>query len=603
MNDNRRESSFGFRQSFNGTGSGGFPTLTTNVNLKEPRPIKDKTYMRNLINNLVNFLTETGYPHPITTKNLLQPTNKDFQDTFKFLYSKMEPGYDFQKKFEDEVPVLLKSMRYPAADTISKTSLYTVGTPHSWPNMLALLGWMMESILALDSYKEIMDMPQYNSRHGRDLDPKLDMTLVSADDALYYYLIKTYRVWMVTGNLQDLDLEAQLAASFQIRGEFAEDEAKRQAEINDALRQELEVAQAEVSPLIALEREQQVLLSDIERFKKAIDHAEPRIEEIRRANEDTRRTISSRQIKLGDLANAKAELQEIVRTQTTTRAGLDNKLEERNRLRRREDSLNQQLQDLENELRTLDKRRQDGEIEAERLAKEYNELAVKIGIVPRSAKHANGQDYELRLDLDNVTSGKLYSVDIKGKTERTISALRTQLVNSTNETSNELFVLKEELDRLKDQVEESVEELNSKEYQLNLQAKKYQDDKEAARAELMNRQVFAESQQEQIQAMIQETIQNQAEDERIEQENIFLERQAGQNRETYTRGVKTMLGQLTAVKQHVEQQAGLVLNMAHKELEDTQQTRNHVSQVLVVEASGERNGLEGVERDLLFSSA
>lgn len=95
----------------NGPGpSMGF-ALSNNVNIRDPRPVKDKGFQKNLILSIVNFLSQAGYPHAITNKNLTQPTNKDFQDIFKFLYLKLDPGYEFQKKFEDEVPVLLKTMR------------------------------------------------------------------------------------------------------------------------------------------------------------------------------------------------------------------------------------------------------------------------------------------------------------------------------------------------------------------------------------------------------------------------------------------------------------------------------------------------------------
>ncbi|ORZ19259.1 HEC/Ndc80p family-domain-containing protein [Lobosporangium transversale] len=154
-------SSFAPRQSFSSTGGGGGGVgmpgslsaagisgiSTSSINIRDPRPVKDKSFQRTLIHTILGYLTQSGFPQTITTKNLTHPTNKDFQDIFKFLYLRLEPGYEFQKKFEDEVPMLLKTMRYPAADTISKTSLYTVGTPHSWPNMLALLGWMIEVIM------------------------------------------------------------------------------------------------------------------------------------------------------------------------------------------------------------------------------------------------------------------------------------------------------------------------------------------------------------------------------------------------------------------------------------------------------------------------
>ncbi|KAF9991783.1 kinetochore-associated Ndc80 complex subunit ndc80, partial [Modicella reniformis] len=82
MNDNRRDSSFGPRQSFNSATSVGLPILNTNVTIRDPRPVKDKTFQKALIHNLVGFLSQSGYPHAISVKNLVQPTNKDFQDIF-----------------------------------------------------------------------------------------------------------------------------------------------------------------------------------------------------------------------------------------------------------------------------------------------------------------------------------------------------------------------------------------------------------------------------------------------------------------------------------------------------------------------------------------
>lgn len=80
----------------------------------------------------------------------------------------------------------------------------------------------------------------------RDIDPKMDMTQVSPERALYHYLTKTYRVWMLTGNLNDPDIEESMAKSFQRRKEYAEDEVRSLDMLNDSRRQELEAARAEV---------------------------------------------------------------------------------------------------------------------------------------------------------------------------------------------------------------------------------------------------------------------------------------------------------------------------------------------------------------------
>ena len=45
-------------------------------------------------------------------------------------------------KMEDEVPAFFKRMRYPFA--ISKSALFAVGSPHTWPGLLAALVWLTD---------------------------------------------------------------------------------------------------------------------------------------------------------------------------------------------------------------------------------------------------------------------------------------------------------------------------------------------------------------------------------------------------------------------------------------------------------------------------
>ncbi|KAF9289013.1 autophagy protein [Mortierella alpina] len=561
---------FAPRQSMSGS-AGPRPSLSGTVSMKDPRPIKDKAFQRSLVHSIVDYLTQNGYPHTITPKNLMQPTNKDFQDVFKFLYQKLEPRYLFQKKFEDEVPVLMKTMRYPAADTISKTALYTVGAPHSWPSMLALLGWMVDVIKVVAKHKENTKVLRQSNVHNRDrdIDPRLDMSQVSPEGALYNYLTMTYRTWMLTGNLQDPEVEESMGKSFDNRKRHLQEQLRIRSASLENLRRDLDAARAEVPPIIVLERENQVLKNDIEQFKKGIDHAIPRIEEVRKANEESNRTISAKQAKLADLHQAKKELQEIVRTQTMTRADLEGKLAECSRLRRREEGLKQQLLDIKKQKDELEKRFQSAENEAEQRVKEFNALALKVGLIPASAKYAHGQDLELRLDVDGARTGeKLYNVDTKAKAEKVISALRNQFTMEVNKIGNELAALQEELDRLDEQIEDDNTELRDKEHQLNMLTKKYQDEKENARAEALSHQMRKETREQEMQSMDQEITQSITEAERLDQENEMLERQAALNREVTNRRIKDVLEHLTDIKRHVEEQVGLIQTMASKKREE-----------------------------------
>ena len=81
--------------------------------MKDPRPIRDKTYLSNAIRTLINYLIQFGFSSAnLTPKALQSPSGKDVKSIFQFLHSMLDPGYEYQKKFEEEVPAILKGLRY-----------------------------------------------------------------------------------------------------------------------------------------------------------------------------------------------------------------------------------------------------------------------------------------------------------------------------------------------------------------------------------------------------------------------------------------------------------------------------------------------------------
>jgi kinetochore protein NDC80 len=108
-------------------------------------------------NEILDFLSERGYQDVLTPKTLAQPTGKDFQSIFRFIYSIYDPSQRaWNKKLEDDVPVLLKAAGYPFSNAISKSHLQTIGTKHSWPNMLAMLHWFVTSVKVRRHYHATM---------------------------------------------------------------------------------------------------------------------------------------------------------------------------------------------------------------------------------------------------------------------------------------------------------------------------------------------------------------------------------------------------------------------------------------------------------------
>lgn len=77
-------------------------------------------------------------------------TIKIFLFYFQFIYGHLVKNFKIQKKPEEEIPRILKQLDYPF--TISKTYMYAIGTPHTWPNILVALRWLCELIQVHSDY-------------------------------------------------------------------------------------------------------------------------------------------------------------------------------------------------------------------------------------------------------------------------------------------------------------------------------------------------------------------------------------------------------------------------------------------------------------------
>lgn len=122
---------------------------------KESRPLNDPKFKSICIDKILEFLKQNGYDSQIIRRNLLTPTTKDFINVFNFIYRHLDCSYQLPAKFEDEIPKLLKKCKYPVQ--MSKSSFITVGSPHTWPAVLAMLSWIVDVV---NIYNSVEPMSQ-----------------------------------------------------------------------------------------------------------------------------------------------------------------------------------------------------------------------------------------------------------------------------------------------------------------------------------------------------------------------------------------------------------------------------------------------------------
>uniref|UniRef100_UPI00358F497A kinetochore protein NDC80 homolog isoform X2 n=1 Tax=Myxine glutinosa TaxID=7769 RepID=UPI00358F497A len=98
---------------------------------KDTRPLHDKTYFQKSTKQLCEFLLEQGYCQLLNPRKLQNPSTRDVLQIFSFLYQLLEPKYELPDKYP-----------YP----LTKSSMYTIAAPHTWPQVLGALVWLMENV-------------------------------------------------------------------------------------------------------------------------------------------------------------------------------------------------------------------------------------------------------------------------------------------------------------------------------------------------------------------------------------------------------------------------------------------------------------------------
>ena len=63
---------------------------------------------------------------------------------FQFLYGFIDSSEKIGKKIEEEFPRLMRQLRYPFP--IAKSAMFTIGSLHTWPSLLAALHWLVKLI-------------------------------------------------------------------------------------------------------------------------------------------------------------------------------------------------------------------------------------------------------------------------------------------------------------------------------------------------------------------------------------------------------------------------------------------------------------------------
>ncbi|EME26412.1 Kinetochore protein NDC80 [Galdieria sulphuraria] len=424
-----RYSSLGVRRS---------SVFTNKVGLKvDPRPLNDKSYLNDCVRNLIYFLSTHGYDQAISPKTLTTPTSKEFQSILLFLLRKIDPYFDFEKKFEEELPTLFKTLKYPF--TISKSTLYAVGSPHTWPTLLGLLVWITD-LLAYDE--------QASSQETKSIDTESSLNRIFFD-----YVSRSYQAFLGGADSFD-EFDEELAATFDKENNRVESETEE-------LEREIKRFQDEYHQLIEKRNSLESLRQKIEDYKKDIEKFKTLINQLEQHRQVYDKKIADRDEELQNeeknlevWKQEKNRLRQIIEDQELNHI-------DGHRLQRDKQMLTEALEkayahrqeaiELQSK---VDEKLIEQTAKVEDALRDYHRLAEKLQLIPSTAKNAKGFNFEIELSRDASLHRceDILSLDLSSVVKPTIHELREAFSSKASRTREEELTVQEKYNHLEEQL-------------------------------------------------------------------------------------------------------------------------------------------------------
>lgn len=442
--------------------------------IKDTRPLHDKSYVQQCIRQLHEFLTENNYPGTLSPKILQSPFTKDFVKIFEFIYCQLDPTFVMPKqKVEEEIPAIFKALRYPFV--LSKCSMYSVGAPHTWPQVLGALIWLTELVTITRALGEtellysdfcedenIEDGAQYNK-------------------LLLDYNFETYAKFMQGADMFEEEEEMVLN---KLKKLYNVDEAMLASveEKHRYLKDEVEKLEKEsqTDRLMSKRMEKMKMQTDLKKLQNYLSSLQTFEANLEIKHSELNDALESTVSHLESLKTVQDKLEVQLRDQKLTPADVERINREKNELQQTISSLSKSLEDAEqhkwNEEITLAKSKEKMELRM----MEYNKLARKLKLIPLSAENACGHDFEIKsFDFSNSYLGQFKTQtliilrkmigDVEEEKSRltnvklSLEESQEQVISNNLDKLNDLEQLREQIRKLDERLDSNMQEIKREE--------------------------------------------------------------------------------------------------------------------------------------------
>ncbi|XP_043927016.1 kinetochore protein NDC80 homolog [Protopterus annectens] len=368
------------------------PHLGSSEKAKDPRPLHDKGYIQSCIKQLNEFLGEHGFA--VAPKSLQCPSNKDFLRIFSFICSFLIPDVEvLDSKFDEEVPRIFKDLGYPFP--FSKSSMYTVGAPHTWPQMVVALVWLVDCI---NVYHIAND--DESVAFSDEMDSEETEDGIVFNKLFLSYTSECYNHFMA-GDDSFEELDAELLPKLKLLFNVNETQLESLAAEQQNLAKEVERLEREKENepdrVMALKKSLASIQQDYEKYGIYLAEVESRINHVEQRVSSTQEELEAAILERDAAKQESARLLQIFEKQKFSVADIKRIYHERRELQQTVNSMTEKLEEAE-------RHKWNEEIKFAKIKElietdcmEFHKMARKLKLMPRTAENAGGLDFEVRL--------------------------------------------------------------------------------------------------------------------------------------------------------------------------------------------------------------
>lgn len=453
---------------------------------------------------MAQYNFEMEMKHSLSQNIIKSPTQKDFNYMFQWLYHRIDPSYRFLKNIDQEVPPILKQLRYPFERSITKSQIAAVGG-QNWSTFLGLLHWMMQLAQMLDGY----------AHHRYDeacIEAGVD---VSGDHIIFDFLSTAYRDWLDMGDdAGDEDAERALAPHIQgMAKAFERSNSKYLSELemleaeHARLQQEIDDLEKSTPDPRVLDDHFKIMEEDKVKFEEYNALAQQRSEKYESRIAVLQEEYDKLMAELKEADDERRGLQKEVDSQGISMSDIDRMTSERERLQRGIESAAQRLEDVKKKVAEKELEASQRLDELERLVDKYNTMAYRNLLIPSTAENARGEQYELvvtvnesdftgsvmkggsygvatgteRLLADSVTGyqpAHILNLDLRGSVKNSFAQLRKEVSERRGLAMDAMLKDHELLDGIKETIEDKKGEVEALRHRVRAAEEEYDKTKE-----------------------------------------------------------------------------------------------------------------------------